>query len=69
VAPLLWTGGVGYSLRHVRLSFEPIMAKAYRSYPGHVVIRVAPGGNQYDVFVLNDTDTRSGVIKHFGPYH
>jgi hypothetical protein len=34
-----------------------IIDKVYRSHHGNVVIRVAPGGNQYDVFVLNDTDT------------
>ncbi len=35
---------------------------------GHVVIRVAPGGDRYEVYVLNDTDKRRDVVKRFGPY-
>lgn len=51
-----------------RAAIGPIMDSIYKSYNGHVVIRVAPGGDSYEVFVLNDTDTRREVVKHFGPY-
>lgn len=46
----------------------PIMDSIYKSYGGHVVVRVAPGGEQYEVFVLNDANDRREVVKRFGPY-
>lgn len=51
-----------------RIDIGPIMDKIYRSYRGHVVVRVARGGSTYEVFVLNDDDDVSEVIEHFGPY-
>lgn len=51
-----------------RAAIGPIMDKIYRSYHGHVVIRVAPGGSTYEVFILNDEDETREVIEHFGPY-
>ena len=46
----------------------PIMDTIYKSYGGNVVIRVAPGGDEYEVYVLNDVDKRREVVKRFGPY-
>jgi hypothetical protein len=46
----------------------PIMDSIYKSYGGNVVIRIAPGGNEYEVYVLNDADKRREVMKRFGPY-
>lgn len=46
----------------------PIMDSIYKSYGGHVLVRVAPGGEQYEVFVLNDANDRREVVKRFGPY-
>jgi len=51
-----------------RIAIGPIMDRIYRSYGGHVVLRVAPGGAAYEVFVLNDADQTREVIKRFGPY-
>ena len=51
-----------------RIAIGPIMDSIYKSYAGHVVIRVAPGGDQYEVFVLNDENNRREVVKHFGPF-
>ncbi len=51
-----------------RVAIGPIMDRIYRSYRGHVVLRVVPGGSTYEVFILNDDDDVSGVIAHFGPY-
>jgi hypothetical protein len=51
-----------------RVVIGPIMDSIYKSYGGHVVIRVAPGGDQYEVYVLNDADERREVLKRFGPY-
>ena len=38
------------------------------STQGHVVIRVAPGGASYRVFVLDDSDEAMRVKAVFGPY-
>jgi len=35
---------------------------------GHVVIRVEPGGETYQVYVLNDSDERYNIKKIYGPY-
>jgi len=51
-----------------RTAIGPIMDRIYRSYGGHIVLRVAPGGSSYDVFILNDENEGREVIKHFGPY-
>lgn len=39
-----------------------------RSSQGHVVIRVAPGGGSYRVFVIDDGDERMRIKAVFGPY-
>lgn len=35
---------------------------------GHIVVRVAPGGDQYRVYVLDDTTEQANVVAVFGPY-
>ncbi|MDE2112549.1 MAG: MBL fold metallo-hydrolase [Alphaproteobacteria bacterium] len=52
-----------------RVAYGPMMDSVYKSYGGHVVIRVAPHGKEYDVYVLDDTNTRREILKHFGPYN
>jgi len=44
------------------------MDQIYRSYSGHVVIRVGPGGSTYEVFTLDDRDNLRKVVGRFGPY-
>jgi hypothetical protein len=51
-----------------RAAIGPIMDQIYRSYSGHIVIRVAPGGATYDVFKLNDEDAARKIMQKFGPY-
>lgn len=51
-----------------RAAIGPIMDRIYRSYGGHIVIRVAPGGSTYDVFILNDTDDVRKIVARYGPY-
>ena len=36
--------------------------------PGHIVVRVAPGGASYSVFVLDHRDERDTVIATQGPF-
>lgn len=35
---------------------------------GHIVVRVSPGGEQYKVYVLDDTSETANVVAVFGPY-
>jgi len=35
---------------------------------GHIVVRVAPGGSTFRVFVLDDTTEDANVVAVFGPY-
>ncbi len=51
-----------------RIAIGPWMEKAYASFDGHVVIRVAPGGARYEVFVLDDMDRARRVLRRFGPF-
>jgi len=38
------------------------------SQHGHVVIRVAPDGSRFEVFVLDDTQEDGAVVSRWGPY-
>jgi beta-lactamase superfamily II metal-dependent hydrolase len=51
-----------------RVAIGPIMDQIYKSYEGHVVVRVAPGGATYEVFILDDKDAQRKVVARFGPY-
>ena len=35
---------------------------------GHIVIRVAPGGKEYSVYVLDDSDASYRVLRIDGPF-
>ncbi len=51
-----------------RIAIGPVMDRIYRSYSGHVVLRVAPGGATYEVFVLDDTTETRKIVAQFGPF-
>jgi len=51
-----------------RIAIGPIMDKIYKSYSGHIVVRVEPGGDSYRVYILDDSDPRRPVKQVFGPY-
>ena len=42
--------------------------KSVAARQGHVVVRVAPGGDRYDIFVLGDADESMRVRSVHGPY-
>ena len=52
-----------------RVAIGPIMDKIYKSYAGHVVVRVEPGGDIYRVYVLDDNDPHRAIKNLYGPYH
>lgn len=51
-----------------RIAIGPLMDSIYKSYGGHTVVRVAPGGSRYEVYVLDDTSSERTITKRFGPY-
>ena len=48
--------------------FNSRFAKSLRSSQGHVVVRVAPDGLTYRIFVLDSANENDEVIGTFGPY-
>lgn len=50
------------------LSQNGIDSGSFLARGGHVVIRVAPGGDEYYVFVLDDTDFEYRITEIHGPY-
>jgi Predicted hydrolase (metallo-beta-lactamase superfamily) len=38
------------------------------SFSGHVVVRVAPGGEEFRIYVTDNTDENDTVTAEFGPY-
>lgn len=50
------------------LSSEGVDASKFYASSGHVVIRVAPGGSYYYVYVLDDSDLQFKVKSLYGPY-
>lgn len=42
--------------------------RVYGSTQGHILIRVAPGGDSYRVFILEDSDEERKIKAIFGPY-
>jgi len=51
-----------------RVATGPWLEKAYSSFAGHVLIRVAPGGASYEVFILDDATRTRRVLRRFGPF-
>ena len=47
---------------------EDLAAKV-KDYGGHFVIRVSPGGSEFYVYKLRDTDFSYAVEASYGPYH
>ena len=41
---------------------------ALKSRAGHIVVRVEPGGETFDVHILSNTDESDTVTASFGPY-
>lgn len=47
---------------------NPALLNGVKGYNGHVVVRVAPGGNDYYVYILEDSDFSYKVKSIHGPY-
>ncbi|MBL1408725.1 ComEC/Rec2 family competence protein [Sphingobacterium faecale] len=42
--------------------------KKLKSFQGHIVARISPGGDQYTIYILDDNDENYNVKEVFGPY-
>lgn len=51
-----------------RIVIGPALDNAYASMYGHIVVRVAPGGDSYQVIVLDDSTSERLVKSIHGPY-
>ena len=47
---------------------NPGMMSKIAGYNGHVVVRVAPGGDEYSVYLLDATDYKYKVKAIYGPF-
>ena len=54
--------------RHAAVAYTDPRVTQLKAQHGHVVVRVAPGGDEYRVFVLDDTTEEMNVTASFGPY-
>ena len=39
-----------------------------KSLEGHIIVRVNPDGDEYNIYVLDDSNQKYNVIRTFGPY-
>jgi hypothetical protein len=44
------------------------LTENYKSMRGHIVVRVLPGGNEFMVYILDDSVAGLSLLKTFGPY-
>jgi beta-lactamase superfamily II metal-dependent hydrolase len=44
------------------------LSDRFLSKQGHIILRVHPGGRQYEVIVLDDTREAGNIKSHFGPF-
>jgi hypothetical protein len=46
----------------------PLIDKSYKSLQGHILVRVLPGGSEYYIIILDDSNENMLVQRVFGPY-
>lgn len=51
------------------VTYGPWFRDNYKSMHGHIVLRVYPKGEKYEVFILNDASSDLSVKEKFGPYY
>jgi hypothetical protein len=56
------------SVGEEQLAADPAAYESCAAVSGHNVIRVAPGGAEYMVYTLDDTDSNYRVTKIDGPF-
>ena len=67
--PYTWTKDIFSTNVHPEsLAENAALYKNVAGYNGHIVVRVAPGGAEYYVYMLDDTDFDYKVTSIHGPY-
>jgi hypothetical protein len=51
-----------------RVALGEQLVSQLKSTQGHIVIRVAPGGSSYNVYILDDTSESFTIKEMYGPY-
>ena len=70
-SPILYSGDrdvLSTGLVHAASLADARLSDRMLSQQGHIVIRVSPGGKQYEVIVLDDAVEQGNVKARFGPY-
>ena len=70
-SPILYSGDrdvLATGLVHAASLADARLSDRMLSQQGHIVVRVSPGGKQYEVIVLDDTVEEGTVKARFGPY-
>jgi len=57
-----------YVFEETKVAYGPWFADPLTDRTGHIVIRVAPGGGSYMVYVLDDAQPGHAVRRSYGPY-
>lgn len=67
--PYTWTKDVFTTNVHPRtLAENAALYRKVAGYDGHIVVRVSPGGADYRVYLLDDTDFEYRIKSIHGPY-
>jgi hypothetical protein len=54
--------------RITKIVLGPRLKKMLAAEHGHIVIRVYPPGDKFEVFVHDDSLTGLGILQRYGPY-
>ncbi len=72
ISPYLYPGKrdifASYIHEETSATYGRWLDENYLSKRGHIVIRVTQGGDEFHIFILDDTTYQLKVIKAFGPY-
>lgn len=68
----LWQGQRHIFATHIqeatKVAIGPWLTRNYQSMEGHVLIRVQPDGDLFDVYILDDRSRERPIKSHFGPF-
>lgn len=70
-SPILYPGPRDVFCLGLHPAASPVCARfsdSFKSHQGHVLVRVAPGGAEYSVLVIEDGDESGQEKAAFGPY-
>ncbi len=57
-----------YIHEETRATYGRWLDENYQTERGHIMLRVSRGGDEFNVYVLDDTKPKLTILKFFGPY-